>query len=739
MSKTVAVIGGGPSGLATAKYLIEFGLQPTIFEARSHVGGLWAPREDGIETLQLDPEMKVNATKYTCTFSDFFPSAGADLPMFPTAAEIGQYLQRYADRFLPKERIRLCTLVTNVSRSGLKDNLWKVTFSRRDCHSETTENFTYLVIATGVWSGPYIPAIPNLANFNGNVFHSSQYVGKELFTTHSQRKIVVVGGTLSGVEIATDIALRACSLPETERGQIKIIHVFPKPPWILPKMIGFNNPEDILAPRVLPLDLFLYNVEGRTKIDTAQGPEDIFTITNTMMPVFLGDQGDIHPALKVDEYWSKGKPAVGISDSYTHFVRSGVIEPKIGRLSEVLDDNKTLRFSPVGENVNSWDMTDVDTIYLATGYSPWKSLGRLFNKELLQEFGKPDGVENSKPDVLISRLYKQTLHRAFNNSGGFVGMRTRAFYATIEMQARWLAGLMAGKYQWPTEEDFTDVLKGTSWLIKCGKVREGILQGTGGGDYLDYLTQIGTTMGTDLFRLTKATPLPLKNFIPAYIPSINGDIGEDAKETLIAFEKELEESTAPKNVSIFVFTSLQGRWKISRKLDSRLAGFPSGIFTGWAEFRPRLPTFQSKDSQAQPSLEPKTYSLGGAVTEYLYVEEGELLTESGLRLKGKRKYIYQLEEETGKITVWFVKINGETVDYFFHALDFTKMPDQLGTPGVDGHGGWKASASHLCEKDMYLPAYRFIFKGPKMENFWIRYKVDGPNKDYVSEAHYSRE
>ena len=52
--KTVAVIGGGLSGLATAKYLIDAGHVPTVYEARKILGGkvaAWADADgDMVET-----------------------------------------------------------------------------------------------------------------------------------------------------------------------------------------------------------------------------------------------------------------------------------------------------------------------------------------------------------------------------------------------------------------------------------------------------------------------------------------------------------------------------------------------------------------------------------------------------------------------------------------------------------------------------------------------------------------
>ncbi len=40
---TVAIIGAGPAGLVSAKEAKAHGLNPTVFEKGSTVGGLWKP------------------------------------------------------------------------------------------------------------------------------------------------------------------------------------------------------------------------------------------------------------------------------------------------------------------------------------------------------------------------------------------------------------------------------------------------------------------------------------------------------------------------------------------------------------------------------------------------------------------------------------------------------------------------------------------------------------------------
>jgi len=50
--KTVGVIGAGVSGVASAIHLRKAGLQVTVFERNSHVGGVWyVARDDYLSVL----------------------------------------------------------------------------------------------------------------------------------------------------------------------------------------------------------------------------------------------------------------------------------------------------------------------------------------------------------------------------------------------------------------------------------------------------------------------------------------------------------------------------------------------------------------------------------------------------------------------------------------------------------------------------------------------------------------
>lgn len=142
---------------------------------------------------------------------------------------------------------------------------------------------------------------------------------------------------------------------------------------------------------------------------------------------------------------------------------------------------------------------------------------------------------------------------------------------------------------------------------------------------------------------------------------------------------------------------------------SALPGFPSGTFTGTATFKPHS-------------------AFDGS--SLLYHEVGELITEQGYKLLANRKYIYRFSPDDEKIAIWFVKEpapeTNEEIDYLFHELEFSFLDQR-----------WIAKGDHLCEKDMYWAFYDFRLED-NMKKWGLRYKVKGPQKDYLSDSAYER-
>lgn len=166
----------------------------------------------------------------------------------------------------------------------------------------------------------------------------------------------------------------------------------------------------------------------------------------------------------------------------------------------------------------------------------------------------------------------------------------------------------------------------------------------------------------------------------------------------------------------------------------------------------------------------------GPDRDMVYREEGEIPNMPGMGmgmgmagLRWSKKYIWRLSE-SGKISVWFVKVGGglkktgneeEEADYLFHEFDFNSHshshPHNHPTesagetfvtapiPPVASIAGntavLAARGNHLCINDMYRTAYAFRVHSETGEvlSWSSRHMVKGPKKDQDIVNIYQRE
>ena len=92
----VAIIGAGPSGLATLKTLRQAGLDARCFEAGRRVGGQWVI-DNPSGTSAAYRSLRTNTNRAMSRFSDFaFPD---DYPDYPGHEQMAAWFERYAKHF----------------------------------------------------------------------------------------------------------------------------------------------------------------------------------------------------------------------------------------------------------------------------------------------------------------------------------------------------------------------------------------------------------------------------------------------------------------------------------------------------------------------------------------------------------------------------------------------------------------------------------------------------------------
>jgi cation diffusion facilitator CzcD-associated flavoprotein CzcO len=200
----VIIVGGGISGLGTAVKLLRAGFfNVTIFEKAASVGGTW--RENTYPGIACD----IPSHLYTFTF---LPNPNWS-QMFAPGREIRAYLEKVADKFSLRNRIRVNKEVVKAAYAA---GQWHI--ETRDGEQITCD---VLISAVGVLHIPRYPNIPGLDTFAGRAFHSSRW-------DHSVdlrgKRVGIIGNGSSSAQIVPQIVPLVVQL-----------YIFQRTPqWIFP-------------------------------------------------------------------------------------------------------------------------------------------------------------------------------------------------------------------------------------------------------------------------------------------------------------------------------------------------------------------------------------------------------------------------------------------------------------------------------------------------------------------------
>lgn len=229
-SNNVAVIGAGAAGLVTARQLKRVGLSPVVFEAEPALGGTWTYTDDvESDPLSVAPDReRVHTSMYANLHTNLprdlmafreYPfdarGGGEDFwPRFPAHTQVLTYLSRYAAHFEVNAHIRFDTKVESVlplgatGRPGADSEdltTWLVRSSSPDTGPQE-EHFDAVAVCNGHFSVPKVPDLPGASSFGGFGLHSHNYRRPEVF---AEKKVVLLGGRASGVDIAIEVAEHA--------------------------------------------------------------------------------------------------------------------------------------------------------------------------------------------------------------------------------------------------------------------------------------------------------------------------------------------------------------------------------------------------------------------------------------------------------------------------------------------------------------------------------------------------
>ncbi|MFA5951041.1 MAG: NAD(P)/FAD-dependent oxidoreductase [Hyphomicrobium sp.] len=212
MSQRIAIVGGGPSGLAALRAFESARRKgasiPEIvcYEKQSDCGGLWNYTwRTGLDEFgepvhgSMYRYLWSNGPKECLEFADysFEEHFGRPIPSFPPRAVLHDYIKGRIEKSGVRDYIKLNHAVKWVSYSeGTK----RFTVTVKDLKSDavTSSEFDYVIVASGHFSTPNVPYFAGLDKFPGRAMHAHDFRSADEF---AGKNVLLIGSSYSSEDI----------------------------------------------------------------------------------------------------------------------------------------------------------------------------------------------------------------------------------------------------------------------------------------------------------------------------------------------------------------------------------------------------------------------------------------------------------------------------------------------------------------------------------------------------------
>ena len=199
----VIVIGAGVAGIYQIKRLVDLGVDATVLESNSDLGGTWY--KNRYPGARFDSE----SFTYGYSFSQELLDEWHWTEMFSPQPETLKYLNYVADKFDLRRHMQFDCYVEAMHFDEDTDT-WTVHL--RDGRQLTTH---LVVTAIGVLSVPTEPQIEGMESFEGQSFHPFEWPADPPSLTG--RRVAIIGTGATAIQIIPEVAKEAAHLSVFQR------------------------------------------------------------------------------------------------------------------------------------------------------------------------------------------------------------------------------------------------------------------------------------------------------------------------------------------------------------------------------------------------------------------------------------------------------------------------------------------------------------------------------------------
>jgi putative flavoprotein involved in K+ transport len=178
----VIVVGGGQSGLAAGRALLELGMPALILEARDRAVGSWPRYSDSLRSF--------SPVEFSSMPGLPFPGAPGH---YPHRDEVADYLEAYSAGLGVE-------IQTNTRVETIQEDGGRFVVCTADGQSLPASG---IVAATGSFDSPFRPTLSGERNFTAKLLHVAEYGNPAPYVG---QRVVVVGAGDSAVQVASELA-----------------------------------------------------------------------------------------------------------------------------------------------------------------------------------------------------------------------------------------------------------------------------------------------------------------------------------------------------------------------------------------------------------------------------------------------------------------------------------------------------------------------------------------------------
>ena len=406
----IAIVGAGFAGLSSAKVLRQLGHDVVVYEKTLDVGGVWS-------ASRRYPGLKTQNNKGTYALSDM--RMPRDYPEWPSGDQVQSYLATYAERFGLTPYLRLGTEVRLAAPTP--GGGWDVTTAAG------TEHYDHLVLASGIFSRPFIPPFENADLFEklgGEVLAASDWHDLDQVR---DKHAVVVGYGKSACDITVEISKVAASTTVVARELL----------WKMPRKVkGVLNYKYLMLTRL---------GEGLFRYRSVAGPERLLHARDSA--VANGMLGSVEKVttkqLRLEDlglvpegtFKDIARSTVSLA---TEGFFEGVAEGRIDVQRDTIIERFVERDGKPYAELSNGSMIPVDVVVAATG---WTQDLPFLPPEVMDKLTDENG------DYL---LYRQ-IHPIYVPDLSFAGYNSSFFSPlSAEVSAIWIGSLLGGNHTLPS-------------------------------------------------------------------------------------------------------------------------------------------------------------------------------------------------------------------------------------------------------------------------------------------------